>query len=55
MKKHLLITILCLALGSLVVSAQNRVKVSGTVLDKDGAAVIGAGVVESATSLSARL
>ncbi|MBR3074822.1 MAG: TonB-dependent receptor plug domain-containing protein [Bacteroidales bacterium] len=49
MKKHLLITILCLALGSLVVSAQNRVKVSGTVLDKDGAAVIGAGVVESGT------
>ena len=49
MKKHLLITLLCLALGSLALSAQNRVTVSGTVLDKDGAAVVGAGVVEQGT------
>ncbi|MBQ9463131.1 MAG: TonB-dependent receptor [Bacteroidales bacterium] len=49
MKKQILITLLFLALGSLALSAQNRVKVSGTVLDKDGQAVIGAGVLEQGT------
>ena len=49
MKKQILITLLFLALGSLALSAQNRVKVSGTVLDKDGQAVIGAGVLEKGT------
>lgn len=50
MKKRILITFLMLALGSLVLSAQNRVTVKGTVLDKDGQAVIGAGVVELGTT-----
>ncbi|MBQ4201306.1 MAG: TonB-dependent receptor [Bacteroidales bacterium] len=49
MKKHLLITLLLLAMGSLALSAQNKVKVTGTVLDKDGQAVVGAGVVEQGT------
>ena len=49
MKKHLLITLLLLAVGTLALSAQNKVKVSGTVLDKDGQAVVGAGVVEQGT------
>ena len=49
MKKHILITLLLLAMGSLALSAQNKVKVTGTVLDKDGQAVVGAGVVEQGT------
>ncbi|MBR5905127.1 MAG: TonB-dependent receptor [Bacteroidales bacterium] len=49
MKKHILITLLFLALGSLALSAQNGVKVTGTVLDKDGLAVIGAGILEQGT------
>ena len=36
-------------MGSLALSAQNKVKVTGTVLDKDGQAVVGAGVVEQGT------
>ena len=49
MKKQILITLLFLALGTLALSAQNGVKVTGTVLDKDGLAVIGAGVLEQGT------
>ncbi|MBP5719607.1 MAG: TonB-dependent receptor [Bacteroidales bacterium] len=47
MKKHLLFTLLSFALASLTAFAQ--VQVSGTVLDQDGLAVIGAGVIEQGT------
>lgn len=47
MKKHLLLTLFSLALASLAAFAQ--VQVSGTVLDQDGLAVIGAGVIEQGT------
>ena len=47
MKKHILTTLLALICGAFALQAQ--VKVSGTVLDQDGAPVIGAGVVEVGT------
>ena len=47
MKKHILITLMTLVLGSLALNAQ--VRVTGTVTDSDGLAVIGAGVVEQGT------
>ena len=47
MKKHIFTTFLALICAAAALNAQ--VKVSGTVLDKDGAPVIGAGVVEQGT------
>ena len=49
MKKHILTTLLALICGFAAFSAQAQVKVSGTVTDKDGLAVIGAGVIEQGT------
>ena len=49
MKKHVLTTLLTLALAALSFTAQAQVRVSGTVVDKDGLPVIGAGVVEQGT------
>lgn len=48
MKKHILITLMALVLGGIAANAQ--VKVSGSVVDKDGLPVIGAGVVEQGTT-----
>ncbi len=47
MKKHILTTLLATVLGAFALNAQ--IVVSGTILDKDGAPVIGAGVVEQGT------
>ncbi len=49
MTKKLILTLSALLFGALVLSAQKPVKVTGTVLDKDGLSVIGAGVVEKGT------
>ena len=49
MKKHLLTTLLTLICSFAALTAQAQIKVSGTVTDKDGLAVIGAGIVEQGT------
>ena len=49
MTKRLILTLSALIFGAMVLSAQKPVKVTGTVLDKDGLSVIGAGVVEKGT------
>ena len=49
MKNHFLITLITLICGFSALTAQAQVKVSGTVTDKDGLAVIGAGVIEQGT------
>ena len=49
MKKHILIALTALICGFMAFTAQAQVKVSGTVTDKDGLAVIGAGVLEQGT------
>ena len=49
MEKRIILTLLALTLGLGTAFAQGKVTVKGTVLDKEGQSVIGAGVVERGT------
>lgn len=49
MKNHFLTIFLILSLCALSLTAQAQIRISGTVADKDGAPVIGAGIVERGT------
>ena len=49
MKNRIILTLLALTLGLGTAFAQGKVTVKGTVLDKEGQSVIGAGVIERGT------
>lgn len=49
MKNHFSTIFLILSLCALSLTAQAQIRISGTVADKDGAPVIGAGIVERGT------